>query len=161
MRTNLKKVLVNRRQHISCGLHFCRGSFYKLLNYLGKVQLSLFVSCLATFRFQIDSGLYMHVKFTSGATPKRIQLIMNVDSIGRKQIAAHLQVQAYCFNKSIYTSHIMNYSELIQDVSLTSNCNFVNSVTNISARNTERRWRRNWKIQMQINAAMVPQVYSL
>ena len=94
VKTNLEKV--KRRQLISCGPHFCRRNFYMLLNYLGKVQLSLFVWCLTTSPFQIDSGLYMHVNFISAATPGKIQLIMNVNSIGRKQISAHLQVHAYC-----------------------------------------------------------------
>lgn len=74
---------------------FLQRKFLQALELLGKGTLSLFVFCLKTYAFQIEFGLYMGVNFISAATPTKIQLIMNVNSIGRKQISAHLQVHAY------------------------------------------------------------------
>jgi hypothetical protein len=56
----------------------------------------------------------MGVNFISAATPAKIQLIMNVNSIGRKQISAHLQVHNHIvLVRIIMKSHNMNYKKLI------------------------------------------------
>jgi hypothetical protein len=76
---------------------FLQQKFLQALELLGEGRMASVCIMLTTSGFQTDCGLlFMNVNFISAATPKMIQLIMNVDSIDRNQVSAHLQVHAYC-----------------------------------------------------------------
>jgi hypothetical protein len=46
----------------------------------------------------------MLIKFFSAATPKKIEMLMNVNSIDRKKKSAHLQVRAYILKSAEYST---------------------------------------------------------
>jgi hypothetical protein len=46
----------------------------------------------------------MPIKFFSAATPKKIEMLMNVNSIDRKKISAHLQVHVYILKSAEYST---------------------------------------------------------
>ena len=75
---------------------FLQQKFLQALELLGEGRVVSICVVLTTSGFQTDCGLSMNVNFISAATPKMIHLIMNVNSIDRTQVSAHLQVYAHC-----------------------------------------------------------------